>query len=103
MGSGGWSAGCALVLLAAPPAAGAADVNKGGQLYERHCAGCHGAAGVPVMPNLPNFTQPQVMVRPDASLASVIRNGKMSMPGYRGVLKDSEVYDVIAFLRTLVR
>lgn len=93
-----------LVALAAAWVPGhAADVHKGGQLYARHCAGCHGAAGVPVTPGAPNFTRPESVMRSDAALAAAIRNGKMSMPGFRGILKDNEVYDVIAYLRTLLR
>lgn len=90
-----------LALIASPCAA--ADVAKGGQLYSRHCAGCHGANGVPVMPGAPNLTRPEAMMRSDGSVAAVIRTGRMSMPGFRGILKDSEVYDVIAFMRTLIR
>lgn len=92
-----------LLLALSSSAAGAADTAKGGQLYAKHCAGCHGSNGVPVMPGTPNFTQPQTMMRSDAAFANVIRNGRMTMPGYRGLLKDSEVYDVIAYLRTLLR
>ena len=55
------------------------------------------------MPGTPNFTQPQSMMRSDAAFAAVIRNGRMTMPGYRGLLKESEIYDVIAYLRTLLR
>ena len=91
----------ALALIASPCAA--ADVAKGGQLYSRHCAACHGANGVPVMPGAPNLTRPEAMMRSDGSVAAVIRTGRMSMPGFRGILKDSEVYDVIAFMRTLIR
>jgi cytochrome c6 len=32
---------------------------------------------------------------------SAIRNGKGTMPGYFGVLRDREILDVIAYLRTL--
>jgi cytochrome c6 len=94
----------ALAILAVCCSPGhAADTGKGGQLYAKHCASCHGSSGVPVMPGIPNFTQPQAMMRSDAALATVIRNGRMTMPGYRGLLKDSEVYDVIAYMRTLLR
>ena len=55
------------------------------------------------MAGLPNFTQPATLMRPDASMATVIRNGRRSMPGFRGILKDGEVYDVIAYMRTLLR
>ena len=91
-----------LLILAAPASEGA-DINKGAQIYARHCASCHGKSGVPEMAGLPNFTQPATMMRSDAAIATVIRNGKMTMPGYRGLLKESEVYDVIAYLRTLLR
>jgi cytochrome c6 len=95
----GWTVSIA---LAGSPVE-AADTTKGAQLYAKHCAGCHGSNGVPVMPGTPNFTQPQSMMRSDAAFAAVIRNGRMTMPGYRGLLKESEVYDVIAYLRTLLR
>ena len=81
----------------------AADVNKGAELYARHCAGCHGARGVPPSPSTPNLTKTESLMRPDAALATLIRNGRMAMPGYRGILRDSEVYDVIAVLRTLLK
>ena len=42
-------------------------------------------------------------MRPDAALATAIRNGKLTMPGFRGVLQENEIYDVIAFMRTLLR
>ena len=90
-----------LALMA--PASEAADVNKGAQLYARHCASCHGKSGVPEMAGLPNFTQAGTMMRPDSAIATVIRNGRLAMPGFRGLLKDGEVYDVIAYLRTLLR
>ncbi len=96
------SAGSLLLAMASSPAV-AADTAKGGQLYSKHCAACHGSNGVPAMPSTPNFTQPQTMMRPDPYFANVIRNGRMTMPGYRGVLKDGEIYDVIAYMRTLLR
>lgn len=89
------------ILLAS--AAQAADVTRGRQVYARHCAGCHGAAGVPVVPGAPNLSRPETLMRPDAALATSIRNGKLTMPGFRGVLQENEIYDVIAFMRTLLR
>lgn len=91
----------ALGLVASP--VDAADVANGRKIFAQHCAGCHGAGGVPVMPGAPNLTRPEATMRPDASLAMLIRNGRMTMPGYRGLLQDSQIYDVIAFMRTLLR
>lgn len=102
----GWSAirlATCVVLAWCSSAGHAADTNRGAQLYDKHCASCHGSNGVPVMPGLPNLTQPQAMMRSDAAIANVIRNGRMTMPGYRGLLKDTEIHDLIAYMRTLLR
>ncbi|HET8746730.1 MAG TPA: cytochrome c [Ramlibacter sp.] len=88
-----------LALLAAP--AGAADIHKGASLYATHCAMCHGANGNPVLPGTPNFRRMETLMRPDMQILPAIKNGKGSMPGFFGILRDQEVLDVIAYLRTL--
>lgn len=100
LGSGIGLAALAAISLAASPAA-AADVQRGGTIYASHCAVCHGANGNPVMPGAPNFRRIGSLMRPDLQLLSVIRSGKGAMPGYFGVLRDREILDVIAYLRTL--
>jgi mono/diheme cytochrome c family protein len=40
-------------------------------------------------------------MQPDAVLAASIRRGRFAMPAYAGVLGDREIFDVIAYLRTL--
>jgi cytochrome c6 len=92
-------AAAALTLLAMP--AGAADITKGGALYATHCAMCHGANGNPVMPGAPNFRRMDTLMRPDMQILPSIKNGKGSMPGFFGILRDQEILDVVAFLRTL--
>lgn len=79
----------------------AADIGKGGTLYATHCAACHGANGNPVMPGAPNFRRLESLMKPDMQLLTTIRNGKGTMPGYFGVLRDREILDVVAYLRTL--
>jgi cytochrome c6 len=82
-------------------AAAAADVHRGATLYATHCAMCHGSSGAPVMPNAPNLRRFDTLLRPDMQLLATIRRGKGAMPGYLGLLKDREILDVIAHLRTL--
>jgi mono/diheme cytochrome c family protein len=92
------------VLLAGWLAAGAslaADPAVGARLYASHCAACHGVRGAPLMPGAPDFRRIETLLRPDAQLLRSIRNGQRAMPAYFGVLKDSEILDVIAHLRTL--
>jgi mono/diheme cytochrome c family protein len=79
----------------------AADPALGARLYTSHCAACHGARGAPLMPGAPDFRRIETLLRPDAQLLRSIRNGQRAMPAYFGVLKDSEILDVIAHLRTL--
>jgi cytochrome c6 len=90
----------AVLALAAGPAA-AADIAKGGSLYATHCAVCHGASGNPVMPGAPNFRRLESLMRPDMQLLTSIKNGKGTMPGFFGILRDREILDVVAYLRTL--
>jgi cytochrome c6 len=91
----------ALAFAFATTPATAADITKGGTLYATHCAACHGANGAPVMPGAPNFRRMDTLMRPDMQLLTSIRNGKGAMPGYFGVLRDREILDVVAYLRTL--
>lgn len=86
--------------LSALPAAQAADVIKGAELYRHHCSGCHGGAGRPVMPTAPDFSRPNSLLKPDLTLLGAIRGGKGAMPAYRGQLRDSEMLDIVAHLRT---
>ncbi|HZN46225.1 MAG TPA: cytochrome c [Ramlibacter sp.] len=88
-------------LALAACSAGAADIAKGGTLYATHCAACHGANGNPVMPGAPNFRRLETLMRPDMQLLTSIRNGKGAMPAFFGVMRDREILDVVAYLRTL--
>lgn len=89
-----------VVVLAAGETA-AADVHRGRALYSAHCSICHGDAGAPVMPGAPNFRRMESLMRPDMQLMTSIRNGKGAMPGYFGILRERDILDVIAHLRTL--
>lgn len=81
----------------------AADPVKGGQIYSTYCAGCHGQAGVSMMPGAPNFATQERMMQPDAVLLANIKAGKNAMPAFQGIVSDSDIMNVIAFLRTLAR
>ncbi len=94
----------ALVWLLSLTAGGpvrAADVVQGASLYRQHCANCHGANGRPVLPMAPDFTRPTALLEPDLTLLATIRAGRGAMPAYRGQLRDREILDIVAHLRTL--
>ncbi len=90
---------CTLLTLAG--VAPAADVFNGERLYGTLCAGCHGSNGQGVLPGAPNFARGQRLMRTDRELVSSLRNGRNAMPAYLGVLDEAQMYDVIAYLRTL--
>jgi len=91
----------ALGLASAP--ARAADPIKGQQTYETHCLKCHGPRGVPVLVGAPNFSRGERLVQPDLVILEKIKVGRNAMPSFRGVLRDYEILDVIAYIRTLYR
>lgn len=96
--------GMLAVLLVGSLAAGgaaAADIQRGRGLYGTHCASCHGAEGQPTMAGAPNFRRMERLMKPDMQLMTTIRSGKGACPSFFGVLREREILDVIAFLRTL--
>jgi cytochrome c6 len=97
-------AGGVLVVLAGvalPYPAAAADVAHGANLYRRHCTTCHGSGGQPVLPGAPDFSRPTALLRSDLDLLARIRDGRGGMPAYQGQLRDREILDIVAHLRTL--
>ncbi|HKI82426.1 MAG TPA: c-type cytochrome, partial [Pseudodesulfovibrio sp.] len=62
---------------------------------------CHGADGRGAMPGVPNFTIGMTLMQSDATLYNTISVGKSVMPGFEGILSDQDIYDVIAYIRTL--
>jgi len=94
---------CALLLVCLAGPASAADVANGQRLYAVHCVGCHGATGEGVMPNAPKFNRGDGLMRADPDLLQQIKTGRGAMPAYFGILRDPDIYDLIAYLRTLPR
>ena len=95
----GLAASFLLTCLATP--ASAADPLRGAELYGRHCGSCHGGAGRPVMPSAPDLSRPTALLKPDAVLLATLRAGKGAMPAYQGQLRDRDILDIVAHLRTL--
>jgi mono/diheme cytochrome c family protein len=89
-----------LALLSLSGLAQAGDPVRGRGLYEEHCAGCHGMAGLPQVPSVPNFSTGQGLMKPDQEIMAYIKRGGTVMPGFKGILSDSEISDVIAHMRT---
>jgi cytochrome c oxidase cbb3-type subunit 3 len=105
---------CALVLDTAF-FAHAADVEQGKKVYGQFCASCHGQSGkgdgpaaAALNPKPRDHTDKETMSKlSDDELLKVIKNGGASvgksplMPAWGASLKDDQIKDVIAYVRTL--
>jgi len=89
----------ASVCLSLPASAG--DVFRGEELYQTHCAACHGGKGLATVPGVPNFARGEGLMQPDAQVHTVIVSGRNACPGAGGILADVETLDLLSYLRTL--
>jgi len=76
--------------------------------YKAKCVMCHGADGKGETPagkkmGTHDFASPEVQKMSDAELTQVLEKGKNKMPGYAGKLKDSEIKELVAYVRTLAK
>jgi len=106
-----------LALAFAGAALAAGDAAKGKVAFQQYCAGCHGAAGKgdgamgaamnPKPKDLSNKAFNGSLK--DDYLVKLIKDGGAAvgkspmMPKMGGTLKDGDVADVIAFIRTLAK
>lgn len=69
--------------------------------YKAKCAMCHGPDGKGGKMGTRDFASPEVKSETDAQLTEIITKGKGKMPSYDGKLKDTEIKDLVAYIRTL--
>jgi mono/diheme cytochrome c family protein len=88
------------------------DAEHGGKLYSRYCRGCHGEEGkgdgLVFMPHVNNLTRKGYIENlPDEYLLLAISKGGPGigksnyMPAWEGTLKQEEMLDIIAYIRSL--
>lgn len=90
-----------LVLMAFCHGVTAANLLRGQQLYQMHCAACHGLRGEGVAPEAPKFQLGERLNQPDIMLMQSVKTGKKTMPPFFGIIKDPEILDVLGYVRTL--
>ncbi len=106
--------GVVLATVSVAPTASAADAGKGKEIYTKSCGGCHGpegkgdgAAAKAMNPKPTNLTDKASMSKlDDGALTKIIVKGGVGtgksplMPAF-SQLKDQDVKDVIAYLRSI--
>ena len=75
--------------------------------YKAKCAMCHGPDGkgspMGIKMGARDFTSADVQKQTDAQLTDAIAKGKGKMPAYDGKLKDTDIKDLVAYIRGLAK
>lgn len=73
--------------------------------YKAKCAMCHGPDGkgsaMGQKMGVRDFSSADVQKETDAQLTEIISKGKGKMPAYEGKLKDTEIKELVAYVRDL--
>jgi len=79
----------------------------GAATYKAKCAMCHGPDGkgsaTGTKMGVHDFASPEVKAETDAQLTDIITKGKAKMPPYGGKLKDTEIKDLVTYIRSLAK
>ena len=89
------------------------SIAKGKELFTKNCRFCHGADAKGDGPMAPEGTRPSDLTdakwdrgSTDGDIFLVIRDGagpKMDMKGYKGKMSDTDIWNVVNFLRSLAK
>ncbi|MDE3043012.1 MAG: c-type cytochrome [Nitrospirota bacterium] len=105
-----FSASCVLVTgLEAPlTSAASGEPAKGKLIYETNCLICHGARGkgdgligATLRPPPADLTGPKARATSDKDLLTVIQDGRAAMPAWKSRLKEQDIENVLAYIRSL--
>ena len=102
-----WMAPAEAVRRGNPVPADGASRERGRKLFEANCASCHGLTGRgngPIaarLETLPADLAAMAGQHPDGDFAWKIANGRGPMPAWKGVLKDTEIWDLVNYIQSL--
>jgi cytochrome c6 len=71
--------------------------------YKAKCAMCHGPDGKGGKMGTRDFASADLKAETDAQLLEIITKGKGKMPSYDGKLKDTEIKDLVTYIRGLAK
>lgn len=74
------------------------DKMSGKELYDKYCVKCHGEDGTREKHKAKNLKYSRIA---DTSIASMVRNGKKTMPSYRKKLTEAEIRAIVRHTKTL--
>ena len=89
---------CGLIAVCSSPA----TAQDAAATYKAKCAMCHGPDGKGGKMGTRDFGSAEVKAESDAQLTQIITKGKPpKMPAYGEKLKDTEIKDLVAYIRGL--
>jgi cytochrome c6 len=93
---------CGMIVVGA-----SAQAQDAAATYKAKCVMCHGADGkgsaMGQKMGTHDFASADVQKETDAQLTEIITKGKNKMPSYDGKLKDTEIKDLVAYVRSLAK
>jgi mono/diheme cytochrome c family protein len=93
--------------MANPVAKGEASNKAGKTLYDKNCASCHGKAGLGdgvkarALKTFPgDFAKAEFQDQTDGDHFYKTKTGRGEMPKYEGKLSDTDIWNVVNYMRT---
>jgi mono/diheme cytochrome c family protein len=95
-----------LILASLAPAQAGNAKNPGKSIFQENCTFCHGEDGTAKTPpgvalGAHDLTSREVGKRSDTALAQTISQGRNKMPAFSNKLDDSQIHELILYIRTL--
>lgn len=89
-------------------ASSASAQSNGEKIYKGKCVGCHSLDGSGSSPagkamKARDFCSGDAAKEPDAEWTDIITKGKNKMPSFDKKLSDSDIKDVVAYIRSLCK
>jgi mono/diheme cytochrome c family protein len=107
---GNWDAPLEAKQLQNPVKLDGQTVERGKKLYRQHCVPCHGESGVgdgAMAKKLgykpANLTLERLNLQADGEIFWKVSKGKQPMPAFEKDLSQRERWDVVSYVRTLLR
>jgi mono/diheme cytochrome c family protein len=102
-----WSAPQEAIEKRNPIPASGSSVNRGKRLFQSYCVTCHGPqgrgdgpVGASLIPKPADLTA-MAGAHKDGDFAWKIATGRGAMPGWKSVLKENQIWDLVNFIQTL--
>ena len=91
-----------------PVAVSDASIQAGQILYTKHCASCHGKTGLgdgvkarALKDFAGDFSKPEFHAETDGALFYKSKIGRGEMPSYEGKLSDTDIWNMVNYMRKL--